>query len=541
VTGILHIFFLILTLLLSVTCSSPPSTESESLQSIFSDRPPDSVAGDGSLIFQQAQTFDKLLRGKLTKEEELHFKKECAQSPKKNPFCQGFVKRRNFIRVAQEKTKQHKPSTSKEVAPLVAHFKEGKLINITELRKGTIESLLKGFSSAPEAELTNIANILLKGNKCPNRAAVALAASLEDYLPQSKQQELVAELYSLGARCSRGQAVDREHYLTRAGLFFIWNQNYKRAIDTLKKVTPTDAFSGRALYWLAVAQKELGEGVAAESTLNRLINRHPLSFHSLLASHGSKTTYLTEWLSDRKIEKTRTSRALKANGFIEQAEILKKYGFDFSAAVITDWLFRTYHHLEGEVRLHLASLADPPTAVIQIPGVLLGNPQLASRNVLELMFPKPFYEVFVRNSRGLDPYLLLSIARKESRFNTQAVSSANAQGLMQINPATAKRMTGNESDNLFNPSTSIDLAARHLSEDLSRFDGHLPHAIAAYNAGEEAVSNWIRRYTVNNPILFIDLIPYRETRDYTGFVLSYYYWYRKIYSNHPEEALPIQS
>lgn len=540
-TRLFHIIFLVLALPLCITCSSPQSFDSGSLQSVFSDRPPDSVSGDGSLLFQQAQQFDKLLRGKLAAVEEKQFQKECTHTPHKNPFCPGFAKRKNFIRIAEDRIKQSKPAPSKELVPLVAQLKAGKLLNSSELRKGKIESLLKGFSSASQTELTQVANLLLKESKCPNRAAVALAATLEDYLPQSKQQVLIAELYLRGARCSKAHPVDREHYLTRAGLFLIWDQNYKKAIDTLKQVNPTDAFSGRSLYWLAVAQKENGDNASAENTLNRLLKRHPLSFHSLLASQNNQVTFLTEWLSDKKIEKTRTSRVSKANKFIEEAEILKKYGFDFSAAVITDWLFRTYHHLEGEVRLHLASLGDPPTAVIQIPSILLGNPQLASRGVLELMYPRPFYEVFVRNSRGLDPYLLLSIARKESRFNPQAVSSANAQGIMQINPATAKRMTGNETDNLFNPAISIDLAARHLSEDLSRFDGHLPHAIAAYNAGEEAVSNWIKRYTVSNPILFIDLIPYRETRDYTGSVLSYYYWYRKIYSNRPEEALPLPS
>jgi soluble lytic murein transglycosylase len=132
----------------------------------------------------------------------------------------------------------------------------------------------------------------------------------------------------------------------------------------------------------------------------------------------------------------------------------------------------------------------------------------------------------------------MAIARKESRFNPKAVSWADAQGLMQINPNTAKRMMGKDQTDLFNPQTSIELGARHIQMDLSRFDDRLPLAIAAYNAGDEVVSRWLKRYPVSDPLLFLDLIPYRETRDYTGFVLNNYFWYQRIYSkDYPNQTL----
>jgi soluble lytic murein transglycosylase len=299
-----------------------------------------------------------------------------------------------------------------------------------------------------------------------------------------------------------------------------------------------DAFSGRAFYWLAQAQKSLGDKGAAEITLTRLLAKQPLSFHSLVASQEVGTEPLNGWRSTVPLKKTRSARSPKANVFIRQAEILKRFGFDFSAAIITEWTFKKYQRLEGEVRLHLASLADPPTAITQIPAVLLAQPHLANKFSLEQMYPRPFFEVFVRNNEGVDAYLLMAIARKESRFNPKAVSWADAQGLMQINPNTAKRMTGKDQTDLFNPLTSIELGARHIQMDLSRFDNRLPLAIAAYNAGDEVVSRWLKRYAVSDPLLFLDLIPYRETRDYTGFVLSNYFWYRRLYStDYPNQNL----
>ena len=295
-----------------------------------------------------------------------------------------------------------------------------------------------------------------------------------------------------------------------------------------------------SLYWLGIAQRESGYKTDAELSFTRLLAKQPLSFHSLLSSQDSQSDPLENWLKGEKKLARRSSNNKRANPFIKQAELLKKYGFDFSAAVICDWIFKTYQRLEGEVRLHIASLADPPTAVLQIPGVLVSQPHLASRTVLERMYPKPFYELFVRNSDGVDPYLLLAVARKESRFNPKAVSWANAQGLMQINPETAKRMTGREESALFDPSLSVRLGAQHLKEDLSRFDNQLAYAIAAYNAGDLVVTKWIKRYPVSDPILFMDLIPYRETRDYVGFVLSNYYWYKKLYSREPFQLRPAR-
>jgi len=516
------------------TPTSPVPNEAE----FFSDRPPDSIAGDGSPLFHQAQTFDRMLRGKLTEPELKTHVKNCLSGDKANPFCAGFFQRRKLLSLVSEKTAIPSAPPKREVVPLRPQLVNGKITNIKELRNADIDPLLKGLSGSSEQELLSFAGLALKETKCPNRFAVALAARLEDFLPSQNHQILISELYQAGARCARREPVDQEHYYTRAGLFLVWAKEYGGAISVLRKVKPMDAFSGRSLYWLAQAQKLSGDKGSAELTLTRLLAKQPLSFHSLIASQDVGTEPLNGWQNTNPIRKVRSTRNRKVNAFIKEAEILKQFGFDFSAAIISEWSFKKYQHLEGEVRLHLASLADPPTAIIQIPAVLLAQPHLANKVTMEQLYPKPFFELFVRNNEGVDAYLLMAIARKESRFNPKAVSWADAQGLMQINPTTAKRMTGRDQTDLFNPQTSIELGARHIQADLSRFSGRLPLAIAAYNAGDEVVARWLKRYPVSDPLLFLDLIPYRETRDYTGFVLSNYFWYRKMYT---QEILTIRS
>lgn len=533
-------FFGIGLFLILAHCSTLETIQAPSLPEteFYSDRPPDSIVGDGSPLFEQAQAFDKMIRGKLDEQEQQAIVKSCSTPQKNNPFCAGFFKRKKLLELVSNKTIPPSAPPKREVTPLKAQLENGKITNLKELRRSEMEPLIKGLSGISESELLSLAEITLKETKCPNRFAVALGAMLEDFLPIHNHQLLISNLYLQGAKCARREPVDQENYYTRAGLFLFWAGEYRKAVKALRQVKPMDAFSGRAFYWLAQAQKSAGDKVGAELTLTRLLAKHPLSFHSLLASQDVNTEPLNGWQITKKLEKTRSAKNPKANTFIKQAEILKKYGFDFSAAIVSEWTFKRYNPLEGEVRLHLASLADPPTAINQIPSVLLSQPHLVNKTTMELMYPRPFFELFVRNDDGVDPFLLLAIARKESRFNPKAVSWADAQGLMQINPLTAKRMTGKDQIDLFNPKISIELGARHLQLDLSRFDNRLSLAIAAYNAGDEVVSRWLKRYSVSDPLLFLDLIPYRETRDYTGFVLSNYFWYRKIYTT---EALSMRT
>ena len=92
-------------------------------------------------------------------------------------------------------------------------------------------------------------------------------------------------------------------------------------------------------------------------------------------------------------------------------------------------------------------------------------------------------------THGLPETLLLAIARGESDFETTARSRANAHGVMQILwPATANHLGIYRLTELYDPCTNIDAGARYLQEMLSRFDGNLHLALAAYNYGPERIS-----------------------------------------------------
>jgi hypothetical protein len=113
----------------------------------------------------------------------------------------------------------------------------------------------------------------------------------------------------------------------------------------------------------------------------------------------------------------------------------------------------------------------------------------------------------VSEEHGLDPDLVDAVVRVESGYNPRAVSRKGAMGLMQLMPATAKRLNVR---NPFDPEQNVRGGVREFSRLVRRFHGNLPLALAAYNAGENAVA----RYR--------GIPPYRETRNYVSRIMSIY-------------------
>jgi soluble lytic murein transglycosylase len=137
--------------------------------------------------------------------------------------------------------------------------------------------------------------------------------------------------------------------------------------------------------------------------------------------------------------------------------------------------------------------------------------------------------------------LVLGLTRQESEFDSAAVSSAGARGLMQLMPASAKRAASARGlayrpGDLSNPSYNMQLGMATLTEYLNRWDGSYILAIASYNAGPGNVRNWIEangdpRDAGVDPIDWIESIPYPETRNYVQRVLENLEVYRNRLTN----------
>ncbi len=124
--------------------------------------------------------------------------------------------------------------------------------------------------------------------------------------------------------------------------------------------------------------------------------------------------------------------------------------------------------------------------------------------------------------------------RRESGFHPQAHSVANARGLMQIVPSTGTAIARElaleppEPDQLFDPQINLKLGTWYLTQLLKRF-GHPLLGAAAYNAGPIAVLKWLERRPDLPLDLFVELIPFKETRAYLRQVVADYFIYHQLY------------
>ena len=154
-----------------------------------------------------------------------------------------------------------------------------------------------------------------------------------------------------------------------------------------------------------------------------------------------------------------------------------------------------------------------------------------------LLFPRPYWSdlTAAASAQGLDPYLVASLIRQESEFNPGAVSRANAMGLMQLLPGVGKQeakrmgMRGFSASSLLNPTINLKLGTANLREVLGRWNNTPEYALAAYNAGDVPVRNWVNENNYRDLPEFVESIPYTETREYVQSILRNREMYRQLY------------
>jgi len=144
----------------------------------------------------------------------------------------------------------------------------------------------------------------------------------------------------------------------------------------------------------------------------------------------------------------------------------------------------------------------------------LDLPRTPQRYVPSRLLPQHFHNIVLAASHRyrVDPNLIWGIMKVESNFNARAVSRKGAKGLMQLMPGTARM---HKVHNIYDPSQNLFGGVRHLRLLLDRFNGNIQLALAAYNAGSQAVRKYKR------------IPPYPETRKYVRRVLKYYQLYQK--------------
>ncbi|HEX2944624.1 MAG TPA: lytic transglycosylase domain-containing protein [Clostridia bacterium] len=170
--------------------------------------------------------------------------------------------------------------------------------------------------------------------------------------------------------------------------------------------------------------------------------------------------------------------------------------------------------------------------------VILAAGAFSVYTALKMLYPIGYPDLVSGYSEqyGLDPYLITAVINVESNFKPDAVSHANARGLMQISEKTGKWAAGKlkiknyKSSDLFEPEINIRIGCWYLSQLYKEF-GDMDLALAAYNGGSGNVNQWLKDESLSPDGKNLERIPFPETEQYIRKVKKNYTVYKKLYEN----------
>jgi soluble lytic murein transglycosylase len=199
-------------------------------------------------------------------------------------------------------------------------------------------------------------------------------------------------------------------------------------------------------------------------------------------------------------------------------------------------------HLLGMELAQAAARQGAPSKGIRVlkslvPGYLSMPLEGAPDAFWRLLFPLPYRSELERNARqnGLDPFLVAGLVRQESEFNPQAVSAAHAYGLTQILPGTGRALARKlgprrfRTSMLLRPEINLRLGTSYLRRMWDENARQWEATLAAFNAGQSRVANWLSWRGYQEPAEFVESIPFSETRNYVLAVLRNTQIYRRLY------------
>jgi len=385
----------------------------------------------------------------------------------------------------------------------------------------------------------NVVNAVMEPNSCRSAEfMVSLAIRVEDFFPEKDARSLAIKIHNRIAQCVDHDSATAERSLYRVSLLHYWNGDCTQAEKPLLDLTARkdSDYRSRAFYWLARCAKAAGKKVAFEEYRERLYKANPISYYLLLLNQGE----LEQWSKIHKSEKdsdiwVRSKSAPELNSGIHLVEGLLSVGENDYAREILRSMERKTLAAEPQVRLYISALAHHlDETIIQfklLDSVFREDAANISTRTLKMFFPLKQFSVVWEHRLTVDPYLVAALIRQESGFNEKARSRVGALGLMQLMPNTARILSHSRVSKrkLFEPETNVRIGVQYFKNLLTRFDGDAELALAGYNAGPQRVESWVKRFPMDDRMLFLELIPFAETRKYVSLISRNYYWYLSLY------------
>ena len=373
----------------------------------------------------------------------------------------------------------------------------------------------------------------------PKGAAAAEANFLIADLAHDAAERDAARKHFRATVASAGPASLRTAAQMRLGTMAFEARDHGAAaavFDSLR-ATSTGAVQRQAAYWAGRAHAALGHDSIARARFESVWKADPISYYGMLSGKRIDRSLAEIEFEDGPPADAALDAQMRTA--MARLDVLKTLGLTQAAAFEAQ---RVREHFSGDLPA-LYELGEAYAASGEVRrAILLGRDILDVRGewdkrLLRIVYPMPYRDQIIDAARrvNLDPFLIAGLIRQESSFNPRARSAAGAIGLMQVMPATgrilarAEGISGYSDASLTDPAINIRLGARYLRDMIQLHNG-IVETLAAYNAGPTPVARWSKLPERRDEELFVERIPYEETRDYVRIVQQNARIYEALYT-----------
>ena len=322
-------------------------------------------------------------------------------------------------------------------------------------------------------------------------------------------------LMSLSAVPLEHQDLQTKEWIVRLA---VRQGNWQKALESIDSMPTEEQNSSTWKYWKARCLEAVNKNQEAKALYESITD--DASFYGFLAADHLKQPY--KMLDKQHPDlKSNLAELSKKPGIQRALELL---ALDMKSQGRAEW----FHSLKASNNTQMLAA----TRLAQDNGYYFTSILTLSKakewNQIQLRFPMG-YEPLVRmeaSQQTVTPALIYGVIRRESAFDPNIVSSARAQGLMQLIPPTAKQVARGlglprlGKKQIFEPETNIKLGTAYLKTLLKRFDQNYALATASYNAGPHRMPRWAPDYPLE-AARWVESIPFNETRKYVQAVLGY--------------------
>ena len=333
-------------------------------------------------------------------------------------------------------------------------------------------------------------------------------------------------------------------------------KDFIKTVHLLSERYPQSSLLPKAWYWVGCAEQKEGDKKQAAEAFRRAAAHGMGDFYAhraLVRLHGAKDAK-AETGRDIKVDGAtaflkafplpsesppEVPREMLSEPSLQRLAFFATYGLEESEWEALDLAPRLKSDPEAEALYQALAEAGLAYTAVNYADAFQwenagGKPSVARRR---LDYPRAYWPHVLKVSEetGVDPYLILAVARQESTFRPRLVSYAGAVGVMQVMPSTAEQLAKSPdipketASNLESPLNSLRLGAHYLSEMLARWKGNVAFALASYNAGPGNCAKWQKQFAKADLETFIESIPFAETREYVKIVLGNYAAYYSLY------------